>query len=84
MKWKFDLRRDFGIYLGDADDTKRDYLILNPSTYAVHPGWNQMQKGWEDKIRKTQRKNGSSKQLEDTTQHECWEGIDTDRKLNVG
>ena len=26
VKWKFDLRRDLGIYLGDADDTKRSYL----------------------------------------------------------
>ena len=28
-KWKFDLRRDLGIYLGDANDTKRGSLILN-------------------------------------------------------
>ena len=35
VRWKFDLRRDLGIYLGDADDTKRGYLILNPSTGAV-------------------------------------------------
>ena len=35
VKWKFDLRRDLGIYLGDADDTKRGFLILNPSTGAV-------------------------------------------------
>ena len=25
--WKFDVRRDLGIYLGDADDTKRGYLV---------------------------------------------------------
>ena len=35
VRWKFDLRRDLGIYLGDADDTKRGFLILNPSTGAV-------------------------------------------------
>ena len=34
-KWKFDLRGDLGIYLGDADDTKRGSLILNPSTGSV-------------------------------------------------
>ena len=34
-KWKFDLRRDLGIYLGDADDNKRGSLILNPSTGSV-------------------------------------------------
>ena len=34
-KWKFDLRRDLGIYLGDADDTKRGSLILIPSTGSV-------------------------------------------------
>ena len=35
VRWKFDLRRDLVIYLSDADDTKRGYLILNPSTGAV-------------------------------------------------
>ena len=29
------MRRDLGIYLGDADDTKRGFPILNPSTRAV-------------------------------------------------
>ena len=29
------MRRDLDIYLGDADDTKRGFLILNPSTGAV-------------------------------------------------
>ena len=29
------MRRDLGIYLGDADDTKRGFLILNPSPGAV-------------------------------------------------
>jgi hypothetical protein len=33
--WKFDMRRDLGIYLGDADGTKRGCLILNPSSGAV-------------------------------------------------
>ena len=33
--WKFDVRRDLGIYLGDADDTKRGYLILDLSSGAV-------------------------------------------------
>ena len=32
-RWKFDMRKDLGIYLGDADDTKRGFL--NPSTGAV-------------------------------------------------
>jgi hypothetical protein len=35
VNWKFDLRRNVGIYLGDADDTKRGYLILDLSTGAV-------------------------------------------------
>ena len=34
-KWKFDMKRDLGIYLGDADDTKRGVLILNPTTGAI-------------------------------------------------
>ena len=34
-KWKFDMRRDLGIDLGDTDDTKRGFLILNPTTSAV-------------------------------------------------
>ena len=33
-KWKFDMKRDHGIYLRDADDTKRGVLILNPDTGA--------------------------------------------------
>ena len=36
VKWKFDLRRDLGIYLGDADGTKRGSLVLSPTTGAVH------------------------------------------------
>ena len=35
IKWKFDMKRDIGIYLGDADDTKRGVLILNPTTGAI-------------------------------------------------
>ena len=35
FRWKFDLRRDFGVYIGDADDTKRGYLTLNLSSGAV-------------------------------------------------
>ena len=34
-KWKFDMKRDLGIYLGDADDTKRGVLFLNPTTGAI-------------------------------------------------
>ena len=29
VKWKFVLQRDLGIYLGDADDTKRGYSIVH-------------------------------------------------------
>lgn len=35
VRWKFDIRRDLGIYLGDADGTKRGSLILNPSTGSI-------------------------------------------------
>ena len=35
IQWKFDLRRDLGICLGDALGTKRGSLILNPTTGAV-------------------------------------------------
>ena len=35
LRCKFDLRRDLGIYLGDADGTKRGSLVLNPHTGAV-------------------------------------------------
>ena len=34
-KWKFEMRRDLGIYLGDAHDTERGFPISNPSTGAV-------------------------------------------------
>ena len=34
-KWKLDLRRDLGIHLRDADDTKRGSLILNPFNGSV-------------------------------------------------
>ena len=30
-KWKFDMKRDLGIYLGDAGDTKHGVVILNPT-----------------------------------------------------
>ena len=30
--------------------------------------------------RKTQRRDGNSKAIEDTTRHECWEDIDIDRQ----
>ena len=33
--WKFDARRDVGIYLGDADDTKRGCLVYMLSTGVV-------------------------------------------------
>ena len=33
--WKFDVRRDLGIYLGDADDTKRGYLVYMLSSGSV-------------------------------------------------
>ena len=29
------MKRDLGIYLGDADDTKRGVLFLNPTTGAI-------------------------------------------------
>ncbi len=35
VQWKFDLRRNLGIYLGDADNTKRGFLILDLSSGAV-------------------------------------------------
>ena len=33
--WKFDARRDVGIYLGDAEDTKRGCLVYMLSTGVV-------------------------------------------------
>ena len=33
--WKFDARRDVGIYLGDADDTKRECLVYMLATGVV-------------------------------------------------
>ena len=33
--WKFDARRDLGIYLGDADDTKRGYLVYMLSSGSM-------------------------------------------------
>ena len=33
--WKFDVRRDLGIYLSDAGDTKRGYLVYMLSSGSV-------------------------------------------------
>ena len=39
VRWKFDLRRDLGIYLGDADDTKRGYSIVHHYGSIAYTFW---------------------------------------------